>query len=267
MFPSPGTGALSTRLITGVALTAGLVLGSGAFAAAAPGAPGDNGTVKIHNPETPDEDNSNEPKVCDFRVAAFGFDSVQEVSWEILAHGGSNDAGTVKLDGELVLDEEGAGSTELLTLDDGHYKLEWTFEGQKGKAKHKVFKVECADEEEEGETDPTPTPTPTPTDEPETETPEDPENPEETETPEVPDDGKTPGGETEQPGDGATEEPEPTTPVTEPGQTPEDDGDDLAVTGSALAGLVAAGALAAAGGGAALYMSRKRRGEGADTEA
>ncbi|WP_017585000.1 hypothetical protein [Nocardiopsis ganjiahuensis] len=258
MFTSTGAGAFGIRFVGATALTAGLVLSAGTSAAAAPG---DNGTVKIHNPETPEEDNRNEPKVCDFQVVASGFDSVQEVSWEILKHGGRPDSRTVVLEGELVLDDEGEGSTELLSLEDGHYKLDWTFEGQKGNGgKHKVFKVVC---EEDGETEPTPDPEPTPgpTEEPETETPDTPE------TPETPDEGKTPDEETDLPEGGSEEEPEPTTPVTESGQTPEKDGDDLAVTGSALAGLVAAGALAAAGGGAALYMSRKRRGEGSGSEA
>ncbi|GAA1458671.1 hypothetical protein NE857_27315 [Nocardiopsis exhalans] len=263
MFTSTGAGAFSVRLFGAVALTTGLVLGAGASASAAPG---DNGTVKIHNPQTPEEDNRNEPKVCDFQVVAFGFDAGQEVSWEILTHGGPPNSRTVELEGELVLDDEGAGSTEVLNLDDGHYKLEWTFDGQKGKGgKHKVFKVVC--DGGEGE----PEPNPTPTGEPETpETPENPEaspTPETPETPEVPDEGKTPGEETGQPEDGPSEEAEPTTPVTEAGPGQEKDGSDLAVTGSALAGLVAAGALAAAGGGAALYMSRKRRGQGTGTEA
>lgn len=261
MFTPSGAGAFGVRLFGAAALTAGLVLSAGTAAAAAPG---DNGTVKIHNPETPDEDNRNEPKVCEFKVVAFGFDAGQEVSWEILTHGGPPNSRTVELEGELVLDEDGAGSTELLNLDNGHYKLEWSFEGQKGKGgKHKVFKVDCPEEDGETEPTPTPEPSPTPTDEPETETPDTPENPE---NPDTPDEGKTPDEETDLPEGGSEEEPEPTTPVTEAGPGGEKDGSDLAVTGSALVGLVAAGALAAAGGGAALYMSRKRRGGAADTE-
>lgn len=253
MSPSFDRAGLSTRLIAGAALTGALVLGFAAPAAADPA--GDNGTVKIHDPSTPEEDNRNEPKVCDFQVVASGFDSVQEVSWKILTQGGPPGSRTVELAGELVLDQEGAGSTETLSLDDGHYRLEWTFEGQRSNAaKHKVFKVVCEDPEA--------TPSPAPTDPP-VEPSDEPEEPEETETPgddETSKDEEPPGVE-----DGPSEEEtEPAgsktddEPVLEQGAEESEGG--LAVTGSALVALVAAGAVAAAGGGGALYLSRKRRG-------
>ncbi|PDP88253.1 hypothetical protein CQJ94_07100 [Glycomyces fuscus] len=263
MSPNPGAGAFGVRLFLGAALVVGTVLGgaSTAFASPGSGASGDNGTVKIHDPSTSEDDNSNEPKVCDFQVVADNFDAVQEVSWEILTKA----EGDVVLEGTLVLDGEGSGSTEVLELEDGHYKLYWTFEGQRGNAKHKVFKVDCgespeapeptAPEENPGEEPSTPpaeeetpggTPDPTaPTD------PAEPTAPEETGDPTAPADPTAPEG---------------TEPEADEGNAPADDEPSepsLPVTGSALTALVAAGAVAVAGGGAAVYLTRRRKNAGA----
>ncbi|GAA4078406.1 hypothetical protein GCM10022233_67150 [Streptomyces shaanxiensis] len=122
-------------------------------AAAHATAPGDNGTVKIHDAATGEELRKNEPHVCEFYLDAFGFDSVQKVDWHIEAW-----APTAAVKGETVesgaitLDGEGHGRTEDMTLPDGHYKLFWNFEGENGSAKHKVFWSECEDEEEGGGT-------------------------------------------------------------------------------------------------------------------
>lgn len=119
-------------------------------------APGDNGTVKIHDATTGEELRKNEPHVCEFYLDAFGFDSVQQVSWHIEAW-----APTAAVKGETVesgaitLDGDGHGRTDDMTLPDGHYKLFWNFDGEKGAAKHKVFWTDCEDEEPGGGT-PTP---------------------------------------------------------------------------------------------------------------
>ncbi|MEU3048921.1 LPXTG cell wall anchor domain-containing protein [Streptomyces sp. NPDC006984] len=136
--------------MTATALTA---LAAPAAHAALPAAKGDNGTVKIHEAGTGQELVKNEPKVCDFYLAAFTFDEGQKANWEIQAWAGNDlEKGTVVESGSLTLDEEGHGRTEDMRLADGQYKLFWTFEGEKGKAKHKVFKSAC----EPGETGPTP---------------------------------------------------------------------------------------------------------------
>jgi LPXTG-motif cell wall-anchored protein len=260
--PNFGTGAFGTRLFLGAVLVAGTVLGgtSAAFAASPASAPGDNGTVKIHDPSTSEQDNRNEPKVCDFQIVADNFDAVQEVSWEILTKaengGGWKD---VVLEGTLVLDGEGSGSTEILELDDGHYKLDWTFEGQRGNdAKHKVFKVDCEGSPEEPEpTAPEETPeeepsTPpteeeTPDESPDPTDPAEPTAPEETEDPTAPVDPTEPTA------------PEATEPEADEGNAPDGDEPSLPVTGSALTALVAAGAVAVAGGGSAVYFARRRK--------
>ncbi|MFE5816456.1 LPXTG cell wall anchor domain-containing protein [Streptomyces sp. NPDC056479] len=129
-------------------------------AAAHATAPGDNGTVKIHDATTGAELRKNEPHVCEFYLDAFGFDAVQQVSWHIEAW-----APTAAVKGETVesgaitLDGDGHGRTEDMTLPDGHYKLFWNFAGEKGSAKHKVFWTDCADEEEGGGTTATPSAT------------------------------------------------------------------------------------------------------------
>ncbi|WP_328782204.1 LPXTG cell wall anchor domain-containing protein [Streptomyces canus] len=116
-------------------------------------APGDNGTVKIHDATTGEELRKNEPHVCTFYLDAFGFDAVQEVDWHIEAWAPTADVkGETVKSGEITLDTDGHGRTDDLSLPDGHYKLFWNFEGENGAAKHKVFWTDCADEEGGGGT-------------------------------------------------------------------------------------------------------------------
>ncbi|MFD5796153.1 LPXTG cell wall anchor domain-containing protein [Streptomyces diastatochromogenes] len=114
-------------------------------AAAHATAPGDNGTVKIHDAKTGEELRRNEPHVCTFYLDAFGFDGLQQVDWHIEAWAptAATKGATVK-SGAVTLDADGHGRTEDLSLPDGHYKLFWNFEGEKGAAKHKVFWTDCA---------------------------------------------------------------------------------------------------------------------------
>ncbi|MCX5333504.1 LPXTG cell wall anchor domain-containing protein [Streptomyces sp. NBC_00140] len=123
-------------------------------------APGDNGTVKIHDASTGEELRRNEPHVCTFYLDAFGFDSAQEVDWHIesWAPTAGVKGETVK-SGEITLDGEGHGRTEDLSLPDGHYKLFWNFEGENGSAKHKVFWTDCEDTDDGNPGDGTATPT------------------------------------------------------------------------------------------------------------
>ncbi|MGV9244551.1 LPXTG cell wall anchor domain-containing protein [Streptomyces sp. NPDC003710] len=109
-------------------------------------APGDNGTVKIHDASTGEEPRRNEPHVCTFYLDAFGFDGVQQVDWHIEAWAptAATKGETVK-SGVLTLDSGGHGRTQDLSLPDGHYKLFWNFDGEKGAAKHKVFWTDCGD--------------------------------------------------------------------------------------------------------------------------
>ncbi|MFF4362486.1 LPXTG cell wall anchor domain-containing protein [Streptomyces sp. NPDC001604] len=119
--------------------------------------PGDNGTVKIHDATTGEELKRNEPHVCTFYLDAFGFDAVQQVDWHIEAWAPT--AGvkgkTVKT-GAITLDAEGHGRTADMSLPDGHYKLFWNFDGEKGAAKHKVFWTDCKDSQGGGGSTPSP---------------------------------------------------------------------------------------------------------------
>ncbi|WP_435970918.1 hypothetical protein [Streptomyces sp. Qhu_M48] len=134
---------MTARTVRPLALTAAaaLTLG-GATLAGAPSAfaaPGDNGDIKIHRVGTPFTDQRNEPRVCNFYLAAFNFDTLQEVDWEISRQ--PSDNGPVR-SGELTL-ASGTGHTAPLSLPNGQYKLVWTFEGQTGAGKQKVFRVAC----------------------------------------------------------------------------------------------------------------------------
>ncbi|UYQ62567.1 LPXTG cell wall anchor domain-containing protein [Streptomyces peucetius] len=117
---------------------------------------GDNGNVKIHDVVTGEYDHRNNPKVCTFYLDSFQFDGAQKVDWHIEAWANNDlDKGTTVKSGSLTLDGSGHERTEEMTLADGQYKLFWTFEGQKSEAaKHKVFKVDCDDEETPGEDKP-----------------------------------------------------------------------------------------------------------------
>ncbi|MER5909297.1 LPXTG cell wall anchor domain-containing protein [Streptomyces sp. NPDC001982] len=132
-------------------LTAGLSAAFLLAPAAHASAPGDNGTVKIHDASTGEELRRNEPHVCTFYLDAFGFDGGQEVDWhiEVWAPTASVKGETVK-SGEIALDADGHGRTEDLSLPDGHYKLFWNFDGEKGAAKQKVFWTDCAADSEGG---------------------------------------------------------------------------------------------------------------------
>ncbi|SFG97265.1 LPXTG cell wall anchor domain-containing protein [Streptomyces mirabilis] len=106
--------------------------------------PGDNGTVKIHDARTGEELRRNEPHVCTFYLDAFGFDAIQQVDWHIEAWAPTAAAkGETVKSGAITLDAEGHGRTAALSLPDGHYKLFWNFDGEKGAAKHKVFWTDC----------------------------------------------------------------------------------------------------------------------------
>ncbi|MFF4273841.1 hypothetical protein [Streptomyces sp. NPDC001536] len=115
-------------------------------AGAAPLAPGDNGTVKIHNgplgrmDRTPYGDARDEPKVCTFYIDAANFDPGQEITWSIVTQ--PPVANGARLSGGIVL-PDGDGHTRDYTLPDGQYKLTWNITGGSGAGKHKVFKVDC----------------------------------------------------------------------------------------------------------------------------
>ncbi|HEY3506988.1 MAG TPA: hypothetical protein VGN37_29880 [Actinocatenispora sp.] len=124
-----------------------LVLAAATVAVGAPAAayadpPGDNGTVKIHAVGTPVDDRRNEPHVCVFYLDAFGFDAAQAVAWHIDQHPPTGR--TQVKDGTITL-ADGSGRTDELSLPDGHYKLYWNFAGEHGRAKQKVFWVDCAE--------------------------------------------------------------------------------------------------------------------------
>ncbi|MFE0459197.1 hypothetical protein ACFW1A_08025 [Kitasatospora sp. NPDC058965] len=135
-------GAFGTSLLAAATLTW--------WPATAFAAPGDNGDVKIHLTTESQTDERDEPKVCAFYLAAFNFDTLTQVSWTISQQPPTGSAQV--LAGDVTL-TTGAGRSADLSLPDGHYKLEWTFTGEHGNGKQKVFEVSCA----------TPSPSPSPT--------------------------------------------------------------------------------------------------------
>jgi hypothetical protein len=115
-------------------------------AASAHNAPGDNGTIKIHDAKTGEELVKNEPHVCTFYLDAFFFDGRQQAAWKIVDQPPTGHEDVVASTGAITLDAAGHGRTGDLSLPDGHYKLSWNFDGEHGQAKQKVFWVDCADQ-------------------------------------------------------------------------------------------------------------------------
>ncbi|MFI6976960.1 hypothetical protein ACIBSV_00065 [Embleya sp. NPDC050154] len=139
--PSPSPSPRLRRL-TVAAIAAGAATFAGAGTThALPMAPGDNGDVKVHKSTTSPTNQSNEPKVCQFHLAAFNFDGLQAVTYTIAAQPADGN-GTV-LGGNITLAADGTGHTSTLSLPNGQYKLVWTFEGEQGAGKQKVFQVDC----------------------------------------------------------------------------------------------------------------------------
>src|SRR5205809_4378440 len=132
------------RLLAVAAAT--VLLGIGAGSVIARDAPGNNGTVKIHDGATePSPEVKNQPHVCTFHLHFFFADAGQAGDWWIESWPPTGDRGTVlagtyltNANGEDRQPEEGA-----YQLPDGHYKLFW--EGRNTQnVKHKVFWVKCA---------------------------------------------------------------------------------------------------------------------------
>src|SRR3954466_15945494 len=99
----PCRGGARTAALAALTLAGSALLGSPALAAP----PGDNGDVKIHQVGTLFTDRSNEPKVCDFYLAAFDFDPAEHVTWSIDPQSNGPGAGPGHLDGEITIATDG----------------------------------------------------------------------------------------------------------------------------------------------------------------
>jgi hypothetical protein len=141
----PGLRAYRRRLILPLAALAAALLGSiaPASASAVQTIPGDHGEVKIHPVGTFFVDHRHVPHVCEFYLDAVDFDHVQQVGWSIEQQPPTGHA-TVAT-GSLVL-KHGKGTSAVMSLPAGHYKLVWTLDrehGEHDKAKFEVFWSDC----------------------------------------------------------------------------------------------------------------------------
>ncbi|MEC3998214.1 hypothetical protein VSR01_33880 [Actinacidiphila sp. DG2A-62] len=133
------------RVFSAVGATAVAVAATALLApVASADAPGDNGTIKIHDAKTGEELVKNEPHVCTFYLDAFFFDGRQQAAWEIDTQAPTTPKDVEADSGSITLDGQGHGRTADISLPDGHYKLTWNFDGEHGKAKQKVFWVDCS---------------------------------------------------------------------------------------------------------------------------
>ena len=143
--------ALGWLMVAGLLLMA---LGVPSSAAAA--APGNNGTVKVHDAFEPDPVIKNEPHVdCPFHFHFFFADAAQSGDWWVLEWAPGDKGAATGVSGTYWTDSNGEYVTASQSLPAGHYKLFW--EGRNGNnIKHKAFWVDtsCV------AAAPTPTPTP-----------------------------------------------------------------------------------------------------------
>ena len=148
------TGLWAATVAAGVAAVALLASPAGAEPA---GAPGNNGTVKIHDGAgEPSPVTQDEPHVCTFHVHALYFDSGQVFTFTVQSWEPTGDRSVV-LSGSITADATGEGRLRSgggVRLPDGHYRLTVdTGNGTTTQDKHKMFWVECA-----AETSPPPSP-------------------------------------------------------------------------------------------------------------
>ncbi|MFD7325104.1 hypothetical protein ACFV9D_29105 [Streptomyces sp. NPDC059875] len=124
--------AVATLALSAVAL---------AGAPAAYAAPGDDGDIKVHREGTVEPDQSNHPQVCRFHFAAFNFNDLTEIHWDIY----NQPPGTPPAvrSGDIALDSSFNGYSPDMSLPNGMYKVEVTWPGQSGAKKSKVFRVDC----------------------------------------------------------------------------------------------------------------------------
>lgn len=126
-------------------------------------APGNNGTIKIHEQGTPSGAESNDPAVCVFNVEGFGFDVDQAGYLQFDVQGGDGPKGVAAGPYSFgPTSSTGYYASQYFTLQAGHYKA--TLYGKQlpsgqlkdEKAKSKVFKVTCASSPTLTTTTPTP---------------------------------------------------------------------------------------------------------------
>lgn len=109
--------------------------------AKADNANGNSGTVKVHDAATGLEagEQNNEPYVCEFWVS-FTYDSDETGSWVVLSWPPTGD-GTQVESGTFDTTGDGLDYTDTISLPAGHYRLEWTANGDHN-TKNKTFWVD-----------------------------------------------------------------------------------------------------------------------------
>ncbi|MEU8523908.1 hypothetical protein [Streptomyces sp. NBC_01216] len=125
---------LSTALAA-VAVGGGLLAG----ASSADAAVGDGGDIKIQRTDTDPDTRADHARVCRFHLAAFNFETLREVDWEIAPQpqtAGATSGGRITLRG-------GMGHTGDMDLAEGRYRLTWTFDDASEPGKEKGFRVDC----------------------------------------------------------------------------------------------------------------------------
>jgi hypothetical protein len=135
-------------LILSAAVLAALLalLVGGMLAGSQAAAPGNDGTVKIHDGASEVEPIvRNQPHVCTFHLHFFFADPAQAGEWEILSWAPTGNRAVV-LAGTYLTDAAGEdrnpAAPATYALVEGHYRLQWEGRNER-QIKHKMFWVEC----------------------------------------------------------------------------------------------------------------------------
>ena len=179
------------------------------------------GTVKLHDVTSGEDasDTGNEPHLCTFTVVFYYPDEDQTGTWEIKAKAPT--PGGIVASGDYDASTNGTDETDPITLDAGHYKLEYTPAGADN-SKNKTFWVDACGAADASAT-PSEDPSTPPSEDPSTPPSEDPSTPANPSTPPSEDPSTPPS---EDPSTPPSEDPstppseDPSTPPSEDPSTP-----------------------------------------------
>ncbi|MEX1156448.1 MAG: hypothetical protein WED12_04710, partial [Chloroflexota bacterium] len=106
------------------------------------GGAANSGTVKVHDADTGLETdaNDNDPHVCDFWLGFHFADTYEAGSWAVVSSAPTGDGSTVA-SGLYDTSGDGVDQSDVLSLDPGHYRVEWQANGAHS-SKNKVLWVD-----------------------------------------------------------------------------------------------------------------------------
>ena len=151
---TPSRRALTVAGVATLVFSLVVSIGPALAAPGGNGGGGNAGTVKIHDATTNLEagETGNEPWVCTFWIGFYTTGAAETGDWQVVSWPPTGD-GTVVTTGSYDTTGDGADTTEVFSIAEGHYRLEWQAITDTT-SKHKTFWVACEDEDVEEGVDP-----------------------------------------------------------------------------------------------------------------